>query len=253
MTSGKKLHAVGALEGLTLKNDWKVEKQVTRPDDATGGVHSCSYIVVKAGRKCFLKAFDFSRAFEAADFAVALQFHTAAYLYERDLLLFCGQKKLRRVVHALDYGEVQVPTYENLNGRVLYLIFELADNNMRGQVSKESRLDTACCVRALKDVAAAINQVHGVRIAHQDTKPSNVLLFGTAFRLADFGARRAKAYQAVHDHLAVAGDRTYAPPEQLYEMRAADFNARRNRLRPLYARQFCCVPIYWDQCDNSTL
>ena len=138
--SGKKLHAVGALEGLTLRNDWKVEKQVTRPDDATGGVHSCSYIVVKAGRKCFLKAFDFSRAFEAADFAVALQFHTAAYLYERDLLLFCGQKKLRRVVHALDYGEVQVPTYENLNGRVLYLIFELADNNMRGQVSKESRL-----------------------------------------------------------------------------------------------------------------
>jgi eukaryotic-like serine/threonine-protein kinase len=227
MTKEKDVHAVGALQGLTLNNGWKVAKQLVRSEDATGGMHSCSYIVEKDGRKCFLKAFDFSRAFQAQDLAAALQHLTSAYLYERDLLLLCNQRKLRRVVHAVDHGEVQVPGYQGINGRVLYLIFELADNNMRGQVSDRDRMDTMWCIRALKDVAAAMRQVHGLRIAHQDTKPSNVLLFGQVFRLADFGRASREGYTAVHDHLAVAGDRTYAPPEQLYDMRDPDFNARR--------------------------
>lgn len=83
------------------------------------------------------------------------------------------------------------------------------------------------CIKALKETAASMRQVHGVKIAHQDTKPSNVLKFGSNFRLADFGRASREGYAALHDHLAVAGDRTYAPPEQLYDMRDPDFVARR--------------------------
>lgn len=220
-------HAATKLEGLSLKNDWKVIKLVVRSEDATGGMFSCSYLVEKAGKHFFLKAFDFSRASEAADLAEALLHLTTAYLYERDILLYCKQRKLRRVVHAVDHGEVRVPGFPGVNGRVLYLIFDLADGNLRQQVSVDARLDTMSSIRALKEVAAAMRQVHGVRIAHQDTKPSNVLKFGPSFRLADFGRASRDGYPALHDHLAVAGDQTYAPPEQLYDMREPDFATRR--------------------------
>jgi serine/threonine protein kinase len=227
MTDPNFIHAVTKLEGLSLKNGWRVVKLVVQSDDATGGMFSCSYRAEKDGKQFFLKAFDFSRASQAVDLALALQQLTTAYLYERDILLYCNERRLRRVVHAVDHGEVQVPGFPGVNGRVLYLIFELAEGNLRQQVNINSRLDTMWCMKALKETAAAMRQVHGIRIAHQDTKPSNVLKFGSTFRLADFGRASREGYAALHDHLAVAGDRTYAPPEQLYDMRDPDFSTRR--------------------------
>jgi hypothetical protein len=36
---------------------------------------------------------------------------TTAYMYERDLLIYCREKRLRKVVMAIEHGEVQVPNY----------------------------------------------------------------------------------------------------------------------------------------------
>lgn len=227
MTLKNALPAVAKLEGLTLESGWKVIAYKPKDDHHTGGHFSHSYIVEKEDQKGFLKAFDFTAAFEAKDTIAAMQELTTAYKYERDLLLLCNEKRLRKVVVAIDHGEVQVPDFDMMSGRVYYLIFHLADGDVRGQVKEDERLDTAWCVRALKDVTTGLFQVHRQMIAHQDLKPSNVLIFGQESRIADFGRASLREREAVHDKCAVAGDHTYAPPEQLYGHCHADFAIRR--------------------------
>jgi serine/threonine protein kinase len=65
-------------------------------------------------------------------------------------------------------------------------------------------------------------------IAHQDVKPSNVLIFPQeGFRLADFGRASVKGREVWYDSKNVAGDFTYAPPELLYGYIHPEFVCRR--------------------------
>ena len=65
-------------------------------------------------------------------------------------------------------------------------------------------------------------------IAHQDPKPSNVLVYGgEGFKVADFGSSSRRGHPVHHDSFPVAGDRTYAPPELLYGFTHPDFAPRR--------------------------
>jgi eukaryotic-like serine/threonine-protein kinase len=211
-----KLPASASLEGLVLQTGWTVTKALKPGSEATGGTFSNAYIVKMDGVEGFLKAFDFSDAFQNKNVLEALNAFTTAYLYERDLLLYCREKRLRKVVVAIEHGETQVPDFDSMNGRVFYLIFHLADGDMRQQIALRGRFDGQSCVQALHDVAVGMFQVHRHMIAHQDLKPSNVLVFKNEFRIADFGRASRKGYPAIHDDFKVAGDYTYAPPEQLY-------------------------------------
>ncbi len=222
-----KAPASANLTGLTLPNDWIVKKPLTPTSGATGGTFSNAYVVSKDGDEGFLKAFDFSDAFQSANVIDVLNKLTAAYAYERDLLLYCKERRLKKVVVATEHGDVQVPGYDPMNGRVFYLIFHLADGDMRRQISLSGRFDENWCVHALHDVAVGMFQVHRQMIAHQDLKPSNVLVFGEECRIADFGRASRKGYQAVHDDYNVAGDLTYAPPEQLYGYLDPEWTIRR--------------------------
>jgi serine/threonine protein kinase len=91
----------------------------------------------------------------------------------------------------------------------------------------DERFDPGWSIRVLKDVTVGTFQVHRQLIAHQDLKPSNVLLFDQEARLGDFGRASRRGYVAPHDDLSIAGDRTYAPPEQLYGYTHPDFIVRR--------------------------
>ena len=215
------------LEGLELKSGWKVKKCIDRKEGATGGRFSCSYVVEKDGQKGFLKAFDFSDAFLTPNVIDELNRLTASYVFERDLLLHCRNMRLRKVVVAIDHGEVHVPNYDPVNGLVYYLIFQLADGDVRDRVREDRRFDPGWSIRVLKDVAVGTRQVHLQLIAHQDLKPSNVLMFGQEARLADFGRASRKGFIAPHDELNVAGDTTYSPPEQLYGYKHPEFTVRR--------------------------
>lgn len=219
--------ASAKLEGLTLANGWKVTEALTPGEDATGGNFSNAYVVAKDGTEGFLKAFDFSDAFRSNNAIEALNRLTTAYMYERDILLHCKEKRLRKVVVAIEHGEVQVPNYDQMNGRVFYLIFHLADGDIRHQISVRGRFSHSQCMSALRDVASGMFQVHRQMIAHQDLKPSNVLKFEDGCRLADFGRASRKGYPALHDEYDIAGDRTYAPPEQLYGFRHPEWTIRR--------------------------
>lgn len=221
--------AAEKLTGLNLENDWKVVRQLPRPDCATGGTFSQSYEVRNGTRIGFLKAFDFAPAFEpGVDTAEWIQILVEAYNHERDVLAHCGERRMSNVVLAIEHGNVQVPGLSQMEGRVFYMIFEMAKCDVRVQMDTKKSFDALWCIRALKDVCLGLLQVHREMIAHQDTKPSNVLLYSNGdFKIADFGRSSRRGMSARHDNAAIAGDRSYAPPELLFGFTHTDFIPRR--------------------------
>ncbi len=202
------------LEGLKLSDGWIVTSALPKKS-SSGGTFSFFYEVENGGRKGFLKAIDFTDAFEPGmDTIKALNRLTAAFELERDILVLCAEKRLSKVVIAIAHGEVQVPGFDAVSGRVFYLIFERAEGDVRGQADTTNRLDTLWSLRALRDVCLGLEQIHRHQIAHQDTKPSNVLHYkDTTFRITDFGRSSRRGRAVYHDEFDVPGDNTYAPPE----------------------------------------
>lgn len=223
------MSAADDLQGMQLANGWAVVAKMGRNPDGSGGTFSQSYTVQKNGTTGFLKAFDFSDAFEpGANTTELLQILTSAYNFERSILSHCQQRKLSNVVVAIDSGQIQVPGYGNADGRVFYLIFEMAEGDVRCQIKSTNRFDAVVCMRVLNDVGLALWQVHREMIAHQDVKPSNVLSFGPrGFKIADFGRSSRRGHSIWYDENNVAGDRNYAPPELMYGYRHPDFVPRR--------------------------
>ena len=212
------------LDGMVLPHGWTVLAQVTKNPAATGGFFSVGYRVKHAnGHEAYLKAIDLSRAFAAIDPLRELQQLTETFNFERDLLEKCKAKHLDRVVRALEDGSVTVDGLP-----VHYLIFELADRDMRGHMDLSGRLDLAWILRMLHHVAVGLMQLHGIGIAHQDLKPSNVLVFqGLISKLADLGRSAHPDYQPPHNDYVIPGAYSYAPPELRYNFAHPDFNQRR--------------------------
>lgn len=223
------MSAADQLAGLVLPSGWRVTKHLARNPNGSGGTFSQSYEVEKDGRLGFLKAFDFWQAFESGvDTAAAIQILTASYNHEREILAHCGDRRLSNVVLAIDHGSVEVPGLGPIEGRVFYLIFEMAAGDVRVQMSTATAFDPLWSLKALKDISLGLWQVHQEMIAHQDAKPSNILLYeGPTFKVADFGRSSRRGRAAPHDDFAIAGDGGYAPPELLYGFVHPDFAPRR--------------------------
>jgi hypothetical protein len=158
-----------SLAGMTLDGGWNVLKIAARKPNATGGYFSTGYLVENAdGRQGFLKAMDYMEAFAPfVDTAVMLNALTQTYLFEKNLCLRCRDQKLRRVVHAIDSGTVQLNPAMPLS-RVEYLIFERADSDIRAHLDAQDEFDAAFAIRTLHHVATGLEQLHKANIAHQD-------------------------------------------------------------------------------------
>ena len=217
------------LLGLSLEGGWTVTEKVSLNPDTTGGAWSEGYVVVDSNdRRGFLKAMDFSKALLSHDRVAMLNLLTSAYLFETELLKRCLTSRLNRIVRPLAFGKVMVDE-SSLIGEVDYVIFELADRgDIRKHLDAQLKTDTAFLLRTLHHISAGLEQLHGQGIAHQDLKPSNVLVFHEGdTKLADLGRAAAKGLQSPHDRSKIAGDRGYAPPELLYGSVPQDWNKRR--------------------------
>ena len=216
------------LTGLTLDGGWKVISPAPKDTNATGGFFSKCYFVENAdGRKAFLKALDISHAFSEDDPALALQALVEAFNFERQVLEKCRDASLDHIVIAIDDGKVKIENAMD-GGVVQYLIFELADGDVRRQATINNRLNVAWSLRSLHHIAVGLQQIHGQGIAHQDLKPSNVLVFnGNTSKIGDFGRSAYKGHIPPHENSNIAGDWTYAPPELLYGYVDPDWNRRR--------------------------
>ena len=228
LTKSKQSPAELLLTKPNLAHGWRVTRKISKTAANTGGKFSVGYVVVNEnGREGFLKALDLSEALGAPDVVKALSILGEAYLHERNLLELCRSKNLNHVASTISHGQIASGVLHDTLP-VPYLIFELANGDIRSKLDLGNRFELAFCLRALHHCTVGINQLHAYRIAHQDLKPSNVLVFGNSFcRVSDLGRSTILGVDSPNDQLRIPGDARYAPPELLYGSKSTEWNVGR--------------------------
>lgn len=208
----------------TFIGDWEILEQVTPGPHGTGGHFSVGYLVRdKGGRTGFLKAIDFEpiiRSSGATDPARMLQALTEAFNFERDLVDLC--RPMDRVVSGFADGITHVD-----GTAVPFIVFERAGGDLRQAIGQAAKFDLYQSIRVMHHVAVGMWQLHSKEVAHQDLKPSNVMVFDAGSKVGDLGRAAQFGRPSVNDNLTIAGDKTYAPPELLYGHMNPDWRMRR--------------------------
>lgn len=229
------------LIGQKLPGDWVITRQLPRPgesgaEDQTGGCFSIGYIASKLNKdgktstEAFLKVIDIERALEPRPGTLLIQRLkdvAESHSFECAILDICRKANMDRVVKILAQGELLL---EGARAEIPYILFEMADGDVRKIVAKSDKLDDAWRLRVLHDVAVGLQQLHSEDIAHQDLKPSNVLIFDQTkkgAKIGDLGRASRRDMDAGHDGFTIAGARNYAPPEQVYGIRPTRWEDRR--------------------------
>ena len=219
------------LEGKTIGDKWKViKKRIKTVDDHSGTFSSCYEVQnIENGEIGFLKAINYEYAFKALmpsiPSTVFLQDLTQNYNYEKDLLEFCKDKKMSRIVTAIAHGEYIEPAEMF---PVPYLVFETATGSLKN-VKQQKQLDLAWKLGAIHGFLVGLSQLHREKIVHQDIKPSNILIFGhNVSKLGDLGnATKLDKKSPMWNNANHCGDLSYAPIELMYGYYSPDWNTRR--------------------------
>lgn len=217
-----------ALIGQVLDGGWVVEAPRPRAKDATGSYHCFPFTAKHPdGRRAFVKVLDPIPDSNLADEEQLpdLQRRLAFFNYEHKLLQKCLTKKIRRVVEVLGRGSLKLPGFPIA---VHYLMFELAERDLREHATLNHTLNVALNLQILHQTSLALEALHFNKIAHNDIKPSNVLLFSELVtKLGDLGHAHDKGAPRPDSDDLIAGDPGHAPLEHLYGYRLVEWNARR--------------------------
>lgn len=230
MINNSQDNAANALVGKVLKNKWKVLRKLEPKEGSTGGFFSVCYIVTDGVQEAFLKALNFQAFFQmfpGRGIIEIMQEQTSAYKFERDLLTRCKNNGLSKVSMVLDEGEEILSDFVIPN--VPYLIFEMAEGDVRSHMNFSKDVEIAWKLKSLHNVAVGLKQLHSIEIGHQDLKPSNVLLYDNSLtsKIGDLGRSLCSSIQAPHDDgFNFTGDLNYSPPEFLYRYVDPDWNFR---------------------------
>ena len=217
------------MPGTQLKDGWVVSEFIQPKEGDTGGNFSERYIVKKDGQEAFLKAMDYHRAFQPdVDTMKALNVLSSEYLFERELLEMCKDKKLSHVAHIIDFGSVYIGNESSHDTMVEYLIFELAEGDVRQSIEIGNEHQISAMIHALHNISLGLWQLHKQSAAHQDIKPSNALVFDDGkTKISDLGRASRKDVPTHLDKYDFAGSLAYAPPELCYRYMHPDWTARR--------------------------
>ena len=202
-----------------------ISKRIKDRKDSSGFFSTCYEVKDDKGNIGFLKAYNYQYAFgKAAGSADKLKFMLENFTYERDLLKFCRDRKMRRVVTAIDSGEYSeeieiIP--------VPYLVFEVAQGSLK-TYNFVKNPDLAWKLLAFHGALVGLSQLHREKIAHQDIKPSNILIFGKNYsKISDLGSATQRDKNSNWCHDQHEGDWRYAPIELFYGYCSPDWNTRR--------------------------
>lgn len=226
-------NAAHSMLNLTLKSGWYVKEKPTRDPNQSGSNFSVGYIIEKGGEVCFMKAFDFAGFLsvaspknedESIDVVDVMNEMTNAFKYERDLSNHCKDKHVTKVSFVKESGQEMIPNFSI--PYVPYLVFELAEGDIRKTLDFSKELDSAWRFKSLHDIAIGLKQLHAIDVSHQDLKPSNVLVFSTESRIGDLGRSICKDLDGPYSKRFFTGDFTYAPPEVWYRYCEPDWNKR---------------------------
>lgn len=210
-----------------LSTGWFVKEKIEKKDNQTGSFFSVCYLVEKDGETCFLKAFDimkFNSIMPGRSMMDVMNEMSTAYKYERDLSEYCKRKHVTKVSFVREAGEEFVPGFSF--SIVPYLIFELAEGDVRTQLSFSGELDYAWRFKSLHEIAVGLKQLHAVEVSHQDLKPSNILIFESESKIGDLGRSMCKSMDGPYNKEIFTGDWSYAPPELLYGFYEKDWLKR---------------------------
>lgn len=223
-------NAANSLEGKVLNNGWTVVKKIEPKEGSTGGFFSVCYVVTRGNETAFLKALNFQaffQMFRGRPIVEIITEQTNAFKFERDLLLRCKNNRLSKVSMVIDEGEEILEGFTIPN--VPYLIFEMSDGDVRSHMNFSKDVEIAWKLHSLHNVAVGLKQLHGVKIGHQDLKPSNILLYdeGVVSKVGDLGRSLCAEIKAPHENGGdFPGDLNYAPPEFLYRYIDPDWDFR---------------------------
>ncbi|MCV2439862.1 protein kinase domain-containing protein [Paucibacter sp. DJ2R-2] len=226
------------LVGQVVADGWKITQRLPRKNEPggehlTGGHFSIGYIAEKGSKKAFVKAIDVQGVIEDRDSGLKLiprlKRMTDSHSFESTILDVCKKAKLDRVVEVIASDEIEVPSSRH-GIPVPYIMFELANGDIRKAIDASEKIDAAWKLRVLHNAAVGIQQLHRNNISHQDLKPSNVLLFGqdsAVAKIGDMGRASRRGLAAEHDEYDVPGAVAYAPPEQIFGVRPERWEDRR--------------------------
>lgn len=243
------------LEGRGLDSGWTVGACITKDPSATGGCFSVAYNVLNEdGRVAFMKALNFHAAAAGPGPLVdRLNFFTSSYIFERDLLAECCDRKMSRIIRLIDHGQVSVPEAGAILSEVPYLIFELAEGDIRSFQARSADFDCAWVFRVMQHVLLGTGQLHSAQAAHQDLKPSNVLIQngGMEMKLGDLGRADRRGVDGPWSRTFPPGAVAYAPPEQQYGAPTGSWEER--KAADLYLAGSLGIQLFLGHCMSALL
>ena len=211
-----KLRPAELLLGAKLDGGWVVTSKISKSSVDSRYLSVCYRVERKDDKKkAFLKVLDYTLAMEQPDPSKALHELTEAFDAEREILSQCKGSRLHRVAFSIADGTFNVEGF-GVFGKVSYLIFDSADGDIRKQKELWQDLDLAWCLRSLHQSAVGLMELHGLGIAHQDLKPSKILVFN------DSGCKVSDLERASHKYVEASEKGNfklsigYMAPEQWY-------------------------------------
>lgn len=221
------------LEGTVLASGWVVGKKIVKPAGASGGNFGICYPASRGQETAFVKALDFRRAFFEKDFLAHLNMLTSHVLWEKEIMEFCRNHQMSRVVRLLEYEDLILPEDAgDETKKVCCLVFEVGEGDLRAKFNLASNPNLSWRLRVLRDVALGLDQLHRRGIAHLDVKPSNVISVldndsSQTMKLADLARAIRKGVAGPFDRASWPGDVNYAPPEKWYGHNSSQWNDER--------------------------
>jgi len=221
------------LTGRTLSSGWILVEQLHKSADGTGGNFGVGYRATRGSETAFVKAVDFVEAMGKPDPMAELHKLTSDAKFEQDVLAYCTQHGMSRVMRYLGHEYLQLDSTD-LMSQVSCLIMEVGDEDLRSLMSRHGGNSCVWTLKVMSDVSLALTQLHKGGIAHQDIKPSNVISVGgknvaddKILKVGDLGRVTSKNHKGPFDSSEWPGDLSYCPPERWYHHVPTDWNDRR--------------------------